>query len=69
MALDLSALIAAVDAEGVVIQETVTLLTDIKTKLDAALAANDTTGLQAVIDEITAHTQTLKDADAANTPS
>lgn len=58
-----------VDAETTVVASAVTLLTDLKTKLDAAIASNDPTKLQALSDAIGAQTDALAAAVAANTPA
>lgn len=61
---------AAVEAETTVINSAVTLLQGLKAKLDEAIANGlDPAEVQAISDEIGAHTQALADAVAANTPS
>ena len=78
-----TALIAAVAEEDSVIDSAVTLisgfgttLSDIKAQLAAAVAANDPTAIQGVVDsltstiaDVTAKKQALADAVAANTPA
>ncbi len=74
---------ADVAAEGTVIDSAIALIngftttvTDLKTQLAAAIAANDPAAIQGVLDTITAtetdlkaKTQSLADAVAANTPA
>ena len=61
--------VAAVAAEDTVIDSVVTLLTDIKAKLDAAIAGNNPAALQALSDDIAAQTKKMADAVVANTPA
>lgn len=61
--------VAAVAAEGTVVDSAVTLLTSLKAALDAAIASGDPTKIQAVSDAIGAQTKALSDAVAANTPA
>lgn len=61
-----------VTAQTTVIGGAVTLMNGLKTKLDAAIAANaagDPTKLQALSDSLGANTKQLADAVAANTPA
>ena len=60
---------AAVDSETTVVASVVTLLDGIKQQLDAAISANDPEAIQAVADEITAHSKALSEAVVRNTPS
>ena len=61
---------AAVEAERTVEQGVITLLGEIKTKLDEAIANGaDPAELQSIVDELASNTQALSDAVAANTPS
>lgn len=59
--------VTAVAAEDTVIDSVVTLLTDIKAKLDAA--GQDPVKLQALSDDIAAQTKKMADAVVANTPA
>lgn len=62
--------IAKVTALGTVEDSVVALLTDLKAKLDAAIAAGaDPVKLQALSDALGAQTQRLSDAVTANTPA
>lgn len=62
--------VAKVTALGTVEDGVVTLLTDIKAKLDAAIAAGpDPVKLQALSDAIDAQSQKLAAAVTANTPA
>ena len=47
----------------------VTLLTDVKTKLDAAIASGDPAKIQQISDALGAQKQKLADAITANTPA
>jgi hypothetical protein len=60
---------AKVDAQGTVIESAVTLINGISQQLKDALANNDPTAVQAVIDELDAQDQSLAAAVAANTPA
>lgn len=60
---------AKVAAEETVQQSVITLLTELKTELDAALATGDTARLQALSAKIDADTQSLAAAVTANTPT
>lgn len=62
--------IAKVSSLGTVEDSVIALLTDIKAKLDAAIANGaDPAKLQALSDAIDAQTQKLSDAVVANTPA
>ena len=61
--------VTAVADEGTVVDSVVTLLTDLKAKLDAAIATGDPVKIQAVVDAIAAQKQKLADAVVANTPA
>ena len=58
---------AAVAAEDTVIDSAITLLNGIAAQLKDAIAANDPAALQAVHDKLTAETNSLAAAVAANT--
>lgn len=58
-----------VTAEGTVIDSAVTLLGQLSQMLKDALASNDPTAVQAVIDAIDANTTKLANAVVANTPA
>lgn len=60
---------AAVAAETTVEQSVIALLGTLSTDLKNALAANDQTAIQAVIDSIDANSAALSAAVAANTPA
>ncbi len=60
---------AAVEAQETVELSVITLLTELKTKLDAAIASNDPAALQSLSDKIAADTKKLSDAVVANTPT
>lgn len=66
---NLSDVKAAVAAEKTVVQSAITLLTELKTKLDAAIASGDPAEIQAVVDEIGAQTNDLATNVALNTPA
>jgi hypothetical protein len=62
--------VTKVTALGTVEDSVVALLTDLKAKLDAAIAAGaDPAKLQALSDALGAQTQRLSDAVTANTPA
>jgi hypothetical protein len=70
----IAALTAKVEAENAVIDSAKTLLTGLKTNLDAEIklladAGVDTASIQALSDEIGGKTQELADAVTANTPA
>ena len=67
--LTLDDLVAKVTAENTVIDSAVTLLSTLKTELDAAIASGDPAKIQAVSDLITTGQQKLADAVVANTPA
>lgn len=58
-----------VENENTVIGSAVTLLGQLKTDLDAAIAANDPAAIQAVADLLGQGKQQLADAVVANTPA
>ena len=63
-------IISKVSALTTVDDSVVALLTDLKTKLDAAIAAGgDPAKLQAISDALGAQTQRLSDAVTVNTPA
>lgn len=66
--LTLDDLVAKVTAENTVIDSAVTLLSTLKTELDAAIASGDPAKIQAVSDLITTGQQKLANAVVANTP-
>ena len=59
---------AAVARETSVETSVVTLLQNISSQLQAALASNDPVAMQAVVDQLNTNAQTLADAVTANTP-
>jgi hypothetical protein len=62
--------LAKVTAETTVVDSVVTLLTELKTKLDAAIATGaDPAKLQAISDAIGSNTQKLADGVTTNTPA
>ena len=69
MAKTLDDLVAQVAALTTVDDSVVALLTDIKARLDAAIASGDPTKIQALSDALAAQTQRLADAVVANTPA
>jgi len=63
-------IVAKVSALTTVDDSVVALLTDLKTKLDAAIAAGgDPAKLQAISDALGTQTQRLSDAVTTNTPA
>lgn len=60
---------AQVEADVVVESSAATLLTGLKTRLDAAIAANDPAALKALSDELGASKDALAAAVVANTPA
>ena len=60
---------AQVTAQTTVISSTVTLLTQLKTLLDAAIASGNMAKIQEISDAIGVNNQALADAIVANTPS
>lgn len=63
-------IVAKISALTTVDDGVVALLTDLKTKLDAAIAAGgDPAKLQAISDALGAQTQRLSDAVTVNTPA
>jgi hypothetical protein len=62
-------LIAKVTALTAVDDSVVALLTDLKDKLDAAIASGDPAKIQAISDALGEQTQRLADAVTANTPT
>jgi ATP/maltotriose-dependent transcriptional regulator MalT len=62
-------LAAQVAANNDVVQSAVTLLSTLKSELDAALASDDTAALQALSDQLGTETSALASAVAANTPA
>lgn len=60
---------AAVSQNTTVGQSAVTLLNELKAKLDEAIASGDPSRIQAVVDAIGADTQALADAIVRNTPA
>lgn len=62
-------LVSKVQALTTVDESVVALLTDLKTKLDAAIASGDPAKLQQLSDALDAQTQKLSDAVTANTPT
>jgi hypothetical protein len=60
---------AKVEAEGTVVASAVTLLGELKTKLDQAIADDDPAALQALSDALGAQTDALSQAVTANTPA
>jgi hypothetical protein len=66
--MDLKHIEEDVTAQGTVIESAVTLLTGLKTALDAAIASNDPAQLTALSASIEAQTQALAAAVQANTP-
>ena len=69
MSAEFDALRANVAAQATVIDSVITLLNDLKARLDSALAANDTAALQQLADDIDANTRRLAEAVVANTPA
>ena len=73
MALDLTALTDAVNAEKTVEQSAITLLNGLTSQIAQLIAASgntvDPAALQAIVDQVTADTSTLAAAVAANTPA
>lgn len=70
MSAELDALSANVDALITAAEAETTLLTSIKTALDAAIAnGNDAAQLQALSDKLTAEVTKVNAAIAANTPA
>lgn len=65
---DLTSLREAVQAQKQVTQGVITLLTDIHSRLEEALADDDPEAMAAVLSDIKANTQALAEAVAANTP-
>lgn len=60
---------AEVAEQKTVVESVVTLLNQLKTKLDEAIASGDMARVQAIADEIDANNKKLADAVVANTPS
>lgn len=61
---------AAVEAQTTVDQSVITLLGELKDKLDEAIANGaDPAELQAIADELASNTQALSEAVTANTPA
>ena len=58
-----------VTEQTTVISSAVTLLTDLRTKLDAAIATGNMAKVQEISDALGANTNALADAITANTPS
>lgn len=69
MAATLDDVKAAVTAQGTVIQSAITLLTDLKTKLDQAIASGDMNKVQEIATALESQRQQLADAVVANTPA
>lgn len=65
----LDTLKAQVEANNTVTQSAITLINGLKAKLDEALAANDTTALQALSDTLGNETSALAAAVITNTPA
>jgi uncharacterized protein YoxC len=61
--------VSKVNDLGTVEEGVVTLLTDIKARLDAAIASNDPAKLQQLADALDAQKQRLAEAITANTPA
>lgn len=61
--------VAKVSALSTVNDSVIALLTDIKAKLDQAIASNDPAKLQQLSDALDAQKQKLTDAVSANTPA
>lgn len=51
------------------VQSAITLLNDLKRRLDEAIASGDMAQVQALSDELSSNTDTLASAVAANTPA
>lgn len=69
MALTLDDVKQKVNDQTTVISSAVTLLIDLRTKLDAAIATGNMAKVQEISDALGANTNALADAIAANTPS
>lgn len=69
LAMTLDDLKAKVEAENTVIGSAITLLGELKTMLDAAIASGDPTKVQAIADMIDSEQAALAAAVAANTPA
>lgn len=69
MSVELDALTAAVAHNTDVEESAIILLNGLKTQLDAAIASGDPAALRALSDSITAETDKLAAAVAANTPA
>jgi len=57
-----------VTAQTTVVASATTLLTGLKTALDAAIASGNPAAVQAIADQLGTNTQALADSVAANTP-
>lgn len=68
MAVTLDDVKAAVTAESTVIQSAVTLLTELKAKLDEAIASGNMAKVKEIADAVGKNTQDLATAVQANTP-
>jgi len=73
MALDLTALTNAVNAEKTVEQSAITLLSGLTSQIQSLIAASgntvDPAALQAIVDQVNSDASTLAAAVAANTPA
>lgn len=69
MTAELDDVVAKVTAMETVQEGAITLLGELKTKLDAAIASGDTAALVALSTRLGADTQKLADAIVANTPA
>lgn len=67
--MNLDDLKAQVEAQTTVVDSAVTLLQQLKTMLDQAIASGDPAKIQAVADLLHHNTQALADAVVANTPA
>jgi len=68
MSAQMDALITAVSRNNTVVESAITLLDGLKTALDQAIASGDPAAIQAVSDSLTAESDKLAAAVAANTP-
>lgn len=68
MAATLDDVVQKVTQQGTVIQSAVTLLTELKTKLDEAIASGTMQRVQEISDQLDTQRQQLADAVQANTP-
>lgn len=60
---------AAVTAQTSVVSSVTTLLADLKTRLDQAIADDDPAAIKAISDELSANSAALAAAVTANTPA